>query len=69
MLVKKEYRGLGIGHDLMNQALNLFSPKNEIIVMSAQIYLLKFYKAFNFKSIGKEYLEDDIPHIQMIRNG
>ena len=37
--------------------------------MSAQLYLIKFYQNFGFVSVGEEYLEDEIPHIKMIRNG
>ena len=35
--------------------------------ISAQKYLKKFYNKFGFKEIGKEYLEDGIPHIEMIK--
>ena len=69
ILVKKEYRGLGLGYQLVQKALDLFSTKNPSIIMSAQLYLINFYKKFNFHPIGDEYLEDDIPHIKMIRNG
>ena len=68
ILVKKEYRGEGVGHQLMKKAIDLFSPQHNCIVMSAQLYLLEFYKSFNFEPVGDEYLEDNIPHIKMIRN-
>ena len=35
--------------------------------MSAQSYLIDFYCQFGFNTYGKEYLEDDIPHIKMIK--
>ena len=35
--------------------------------MSAQAYLIDFYNQFEFKVYGEEYLEDDIPHIKMIK--
>ena len=69
ILIKKEFRGRGLGRSLMNKALDYFSCNNETIVMSAQLYLLKFYKEFNFHESGKDYLEDNIPHIKMIRHG
>ena len=53
----------------MKQALLHFNDNNLTIVMSAQLYLVNFYNQFNFDVIGTEYLEDDIPHIKMIRNG
>ena len=37
--------------------------------MSAQVYLVKFYEFFGFITVGEEFLEDEIPHIKMIRNG
>ena len=69
ILVKRDFRGKGIGRQLMQKAIDLFSPKHDSIVMSAQMYLLDFYRDFNFQSIGEEYLEDNIPHIKMIRHG
>ena len=32
----------------------------------AQAYLFKFYSSFGFTPISEEYLEDNIPHIDMI---
>jgi len=69
ILVKKEHRGKSIGRQLMQKAINIFSPDYKCIVMSAQLYLVDFYQDFNFKIHGEEYLEDNIPHIKMIRNG
>ena len=62
-------RGSGAGKDLMQETINqanvLFEyPK---IKISAQSYLVRFYESFGFESIGEEYLEDNIPHIAMIR--
>ena len=62
-------RGKGIGKKLMAENLEwgqkLF--KNQAIKISAQCYLVKFYNSFGFESVGEEYLEDNIPHIAMIR--
>ena len=69
ILVIKEYRGMGLGIDLMNQALRMISVPGDSIIMSAQSYLIDFYKKFDFNTIGEEYLEDNIPHVKMIRNG
>ena len=35
--------------------------------IGAQKYLLEFYKSFGFIPIGKDYLEDGIPHKIMLR--
>jgi ElaA protein len=37
------------------------------IQIGAQLYLKEFYQAFGFKQISDMYLEDDIPHIEMLR--
>ncbi|MGV3630361.1 MAG: GNAT family N-acetyltransferase [Bacteroidota bacterium] len=63
------FRGKGVGHPLMEAALAFierqFGPVP--IRISAQAYLLQFYEKHGFVSTGKEYLEDDIPHIEMVR--
>jgi len=69
ILVKKQYRGEGIGRQLMKQAIDIFGPQQKSIVMSAQLYLVDFYQDFDFSIHGEQYLEDNIPHIKMIRNG
>ena len=61
-------RGSGAGKQLMKEALKCIQQKfgNSSVRISAQSYLLKFYESFGFRSIGKEYLEDDIPHMEML---
>ena len=39
----------------------------KLIRISAQCYLKNFYNKLDFFSVGNEYLEDGIPHINMIR--
>lgn len=60
-------RGQGVGRELMHQALAFCKDHaaNTIIVLSAQTYLRSFYQSFGFIEVGNEYLEDDIPHIDM----
>lgn len=62
-------RGTGAGQALMKACLDnmelLFS--GESIKISAQSYLRNFYEAFGFAVSGDEYLEDDIPHLPMVR--
>lgn len=68
ILVRKDLRRLGIGKELLTKGISLFDH-NETLVMSAQVYLVKFYEFFGFITVGEEFLEDEIPHIKMIRNG
>ena len=62
-------RGKGIGKLLMEEGIqqsDLLYGKVAIRI-SAQSYLIQFYKYFGFKTVGEEYLEDDIPHTEMLR--
>jgi ElaA protein len=69
VLTVMEYRGLGLGKQLMQEAIGRFEAlyPGQGIRISAQSYLLDFYKYFGFKPLGDEYLEDDIPHTEMLR--
>lgn len=35
--------------------------------ISAQLYLQEFYESFGFKQVSEVYLEDGLPHIEMVR--
>lgn len=67
VLTRFQTRHLGYGKLLMEFAISetcvRFST-NEIVI-SAQLYLEKFYSELGFKKEGTSYLEDDIPHIKM----
>lgn len=39
---------------------------NRVVVISAQAHLTEFYGSFGFKPNSEIYLEDDIPHIEML---
>ena len=69
VLVKAEYRGKGFGHLLMDCAIKSVYSEfgTDNIRISAQQHLTSFYENHGFYSIGKGYLEDGIPHINMIR--
>lgn len=63
-----EVRKSGCGKELTHLAIkNLKNTFGETpIRISAQAYLEKFYGGFGFRSTGKEYLEDGIPHVEML---
>lgn len=68
VLVSKNYRGQNLAKELMEKGINFIIKnmnENEIKIQ-AQAYLLKFYSSFGFIPISDEYIEDDIPHIDMI---
>ena len=58
------------GHDLMKASIQAIKDyfKVDKITISAQVYLKKFYESHQFKQVGVSYLEDGIPHIEMLRN-
>ncbi|WNH08682.1 GNAT family N-acetyltransferase [Thalassobellus suaedae] len=69
VVVAKNERNFKYGYDIMKASVqaieNYFKVKK--IKISAQAYLKSFYNNCGFKEIGEEYLEDDIPHIAMIK--
>jgi ElaA protein len=69
VVVSKEQRKHGYGKQIMLSSISFIESKwrEEKIVLSAQTYLKKFYRELEFIEQGEEYLEDDIPHIKMIR--
>lgn len=68
VVVEKGQRKYGYGHDIMKASKVALNEKfnTDIIKLSAQTHLVKFYRSHGFKTIGNEYLEDGIPHIAMI---
>lgn len=63
-------RGQGLGHILMKQALDVCQQKfaGQAIKISAQEHLENFYMQHQFTRVSEMYLEDNIPHIAMIRD-
>lgn len=63
-------RGMGAGRELMTESIRhtfeLFNCSG--IRIGAQVYLEKFYRSLGFVPCSNQYLEDGIPHIEMILN-
>lgn len=69
VVTKTSARGSGLGHQLLQQALELCQqhyPK-ESIKISAQEHLANYYQQHGFKQVSEMYLEDNIPHIAMLK--
>ena len=62
-------RGKGVGKALMERSLEMINEKFDAtsIRISAQCYLKKFYEKFGFVIVSEEYLEDNIPHVEMLK--
>jgi ElaA protein len=68
VLVKENYRGQGLGRKLMEKSLKfvLNEMGEKKVRISAQEYLLDFYSGLGFVKESDTYLEDGIPHIEML---
>ena len=66
--VKQSHRGKGISREMMLKAIDLIENNlfEDAIKIQAQAYLIKFYSSLGFKAVSEEYLEDNIPHIDML---
>ncbi|WP_431157087.1 GNAT family N-acetyltransferase [Winogradskyella poriferorum] len=69
VVVKASYRQHKYGYDIMNASIEavIKNYKTSEIRISAQTYLKSFYNNLGFVEVGEEYLEDGIPHINMLR--
>ncbi len=70
VVVKENQRQFGYGYNIMNASIEAIEKyfKTLEIRISAQTYLKKFYNNLGFKEVGEEYLEDGIPHINMLKS-
>ncbi len=70
VVVKKSARQKGLGIELMQAAIRYYQNHytNTPLKISAQQYLDRFYSNLGFKNTGNKYLEDGIPHQEMIFN-
>lgn len=68
VITSPRYRGLGIGVTLMEKSISrtLEIYNTNRIRIGAQLYLKKFYESLGFIAEGEEFLEDGIPHIEMV---
>lgn len=67
VVVSPKHRGQGLGKIILNKAISHCknTPNAKGIKISAQTYLLEFYHSLGFSVCSKEYLEDNIAHIDM----
>ncbi|MFN0256222.1 GNAT family N-acetyltransferase [Pedobacter ureilyticus] len=68
VLSNSRYRGIGAGITLMEKSIEKVYETHgkRSIRIGAQLYLKKFYESFGFVKDSEEYLEDEIPHIEMV---
>ena len=70
VVVSNNERQHKYGYDIMKASIKAIKTRYNAIEIriSAQIYLKQFYNNLEFKEVGEEYLEDGIPHINMIKS-
>ncbi len=69
VVVAKNERAFKYGYDLMKASIEAIEThfNEKKIKISAQAYLKTFYNNCGFIEFGEVYLEDNIPHIAMIK--
>ncbi len=69
VVVAPDYRDKGISHEMIKTALGTIETvwPGELIKIGAQVYLKNFYEIYGFIPVSNSYLEDGIPHIDMVR--
>lgn len=68
--IAEEARGTGLGHEMIKEALKLCQQHfpHQAIKISAQEHLIGFYQQHGFEQVSEMYLEDNIPHVAMIKH-
>jgi ElaA protein len=63
-----DYRDRKIGHQMMAYSMDYINDQLKLyeVRLSAQSHLTGYYGRYGFESTGKEYLEDGIPHTEML---
>lgn len=69
VLTRANARGQGLGRKLMRWALSEVGRlyPTQAVRISAQAHLQGFYGSLGFEPVGGAYLEDGIPHVEMLR--
>jgi ElaA protein len=69
VITAPEARGNGSGRALMTEGLagcERYWPEHAVRI-SAQAHLERFYGSLGFVRVGENYIEDAIPHVEMVR--
>ncbi|UPA25777.1 GNAT family N-acetyltransferase [Shinella oryzae] len=69
VIVAPDHRGSGLGSVLMRAAIDACGTHfpGQPIALSAQSHLEPFYRSLGFVPTSAEYVEDSIPHVDMVR--
>jgi ElaA protein len=69
VITSEAARGTGLGRELVRRMVRHGEAvyPGQGLRISAQSRLIRFYAGFGFETVGEDYLEDDIPHREMVR--
>jgi ElaA protein len=69
VLIKADYRKRNLGSKLVAETLQVIAEKypQRPIKIGAQAHLIDFYGSFGFEPVSEVYLEDGIPHVDMLK--
>jgi ElaA protein len=69
ILTTKAFRGSGLGRELIRRGLSEIEHRYpaRAVRIGAQAHLEKLYASFGFEVASAPYIEDGIPHIEMVR--
>ena len=71
VLTTENNRRKGLAREMMEKAIDFIGKElgeNQIRI-SGQLYLQVFYESLGFQTVSEMYLEDDIPHVEMLYGG
>ncbi|HGC9855601.1 TPA: GNAT family N-acetyltransferase [Streptococcus agalactiae] len=68
VIVNPDFRKKGLGNQLVEHTIKFSEANypNKPIYAQAQAYLQDFYQSFGFQPVSEIYLEDNIPHLDMV---
>lgn len=68
LCVAAPYRQNGIGRMLLSESVQVCQARypGQAIRVSAQAHLEKFYQGSGFQTVSEVYLQDRIPHVEML---
>lgn len=66
--VKKQYRGRGMGEQIMRALEEEIKNRGgKLVQLSAQLRAKGFYEKQGYQALGEEYLDEFCPHVKMVK--
>lgn len=66
--VKKSYRGYGLGKQVIDQLEELIKNENiDRFLLHGQTQAIGFYEKLGYKVFSDVFIEDGIPHVEMVK--